>query len=88
MKTVCSLISPVVAFMKLKVQTFRSGDLQRLGQRLTQSTPAVLLFVGGTPELVQFTQGIEKQARQRYVVALADVNLQTMVQMRSEEHTS
>lgn len=68
--------------MKLKLQSYRAnGDLDRLGQRLTPGTPAILLFVGGTPELVQFTQGLEKQQRQRYIVALADVNLQTMTQM-------
>ncbi|HSI47860.1 MAG TPA: ABC transporter substrate-binding protein [Ideonella sp.] len=73
---------------KLKLQSFRAdGELVRLGQRLTQSTPAILLFVGGTPELVQFTQGLDKQSRQRYVVALADVNLQTMVQMGASRHT-
>jgi hypothetical protein len=67
--------------MKLKLQSYRAnGDLDRLGQRLTPGTPAILLFVGGTPELVQFTQGLEKQQRQRYVIALADVNLQTMTQ--------
>ena len=37
--------------------------------------------MGGTPELVQFTQGLQRQARQRYVVALADVNLNTLAQM-------
>lgn len=77
--------------MKLRLQSFRAngaqGDLKALGQRLTQSTPAVLLFVGGTPELAQFTQGLEKQARQRYVVALADVNLQTMMQMGAARST-
>lgn len=57
------------------------GDLARLGQRLGPGSPAVLLFIGGTPELVQFTQGLERQARQRYVVALADVNLLTVQQM-------
>lgn len=74
--------------MKLKLQTYRaSGDLDRLGQRLTPGTPAILLFVGGTPELVQFTQGLEKQQRQRYIVALADVNLQTMTQMGGARST-
>ena len=80
--------------MKLKLQSFRAngangvhGDLKALGQRLTQTTPAVLLFIGGTPELAQFTQGLEKQARQRYVVALADVNLQTMMQMGAARST-
>jgi ABC-type branched-subunit amino acid transport system substrate-binding protein len=74
--------------MGLKLQTFRAnGDVDRLGQRLTPGTPAVLLFVGGTPELVQFTQGLDRQQRQRYVVALADVNLQTMIQMGAARST-
>ncbi|MGE0329572.1 MAG: ABC transporter substrate-binding protein [Ramlibacter sp.] len=74
--------------MKLKLQSYRAnGDLDRLGQRLTPGTPAILLFVGGTPELVQFTQGLEKQQRQRYIIALADVNLQTMTQMGGARST-
>ena len=76
------------ASLKLKLQSFRAeGDLSRLGQRLTPGTPAVLLFIGGTPELAQFTQGLERQQRQRYVVALADVNLQTMLQMGAARGT-
>ena len=68
--------------MQLKLTSYQgSDDLRLLGQRLLPSTPAVLLFVGGTPELAEFTQGLEKQSRQRYIVALADVNLQTMLQM-------
>lgn len=75
-------IEPIAAGMKLKLQSFRpTSDLKALGQSLNAATPAILLFVGGTPELVQLTQGLEKQARQRYVVALADVDLQTLVQM-------
>lgn len=75
-------LNRIAAEFKLQLQVFRAdGELSRLGQRLTAATPAILLFVGGTPELVQFTQGLEKQARQRYVIALADVNLQTMMQM-------
>jgi ABC-type branched-subunit amino acid transport system substrate-binding protein len=78
----------IAAEFKLKLQSFRAeGELSRLGQRLTQATPAILLFVGGTPELVQFTQGLDKQSRQRYVVALADVNLQTMMQMGASRNT-
>ena len=68
--------------LQLKLSSYQgSDDLRSLGQRLLPSTPAVLLFVGGTPELAEFTQGLEKQSRQRYIVALADVNLQTMLQM-------
>ena len=75
-------LARVARELNIRVQHFRAGgDLVGLGQKLTPSTPAILLFVGGTPELAQFTQGLAKQARQRYIVALADVNLQTLVQM-------
>ena len=74
--------------MQLKLQSFNGGGkLRLLGQQLTPDTPAVLLFVGGTPELAEFTQGLQKQARQRYIVALADVNLQTMLQMGAARGT-
>jgi hypothetical protein len=76
------------AVLKLKLHSFQGdGELSRLGQRLTPQTPAVLLFVGGTPELAQFTQDLERQQRQRFVVALADVNLQTMLQMGAARGT-
>ena len=82
-------VERIASGMGLKLLTFRSaGDLTTLGQKLTPATPAVLLFLGGTPELAQFTQGLDKQARQRYVVALADVNLQTMVQMGGARSTA
>lgn len=75
-------VSEAAGALKLRLTTWTAaGDLARLGLRLGPSTPAVLLFVGGTPELVQFTQGLDRQTRQRYVIALADVNLQTVVQM-------
>jgi ABC-type branched-subunit amino acid transport system substrate-binding protein len=78
----------IAAALKVRLQTFRAeGDLARLGQRIGPQSAAVLLFIGGTPELVQFTQGLEKQSRQRYVVALADVNLQTMMQMGAARNT-
>jgi hypothetical protein len=64
------------------------GDLRLLGQQMNSATPAVLLFLGGTPEVAGFTQGLEKQMRQRYVVALADVNLQTLMQMGAARNTA
>jgi ABC-type branched-subunit amino acid transport system substrate-binding protein len=74
--------------LMLRLQTFRAdGDLDRMGRRLTPGTPAILLFVGGTPELVRFIQGLDRQQRQRYLVALADVNLQTMMQMGGARST-
>jgi ABC-type branched-subunit amino acid transport system substrate-binding protein len=81
-------IARAAAQLKVKLHTLLAGgDVLRLGQKLGPGSPAILLFVGGTPELVQFTQGLHKQARQRYVVALADVNLQTMVQMGAARNT-
>ena len=76
------------AALRMKLSSYKPTDnLIRVGKSLTLETPRILLFIGGTPELVQFTQGIDKQARQRYVVALADVNLQTMIQMGAARHT-
>jgi len=64
-----------------------NGALQELGRQLTHQTPAILLFIGGTPELAQFTQGLQKQDRQRYVIGLADVNLQTLNQLGQARNT-
>ncbi|WP_395055704.1 ABC transporter substrate-binding protein [Polaromonas sp.] len=81
-------VERIASGMKLRLESFRGADnLRAIGQQLTPRTPAVLLFVGGTPELAEFTQGLEKQARQRYIVALADVNLQTMLQMGAARNT-
>ena len=81
-------VERIASSMQLRLASFLSGgELRALGQKLTPRTPAVLLFVGGTPELAEFTQGLEKQARQRYIVALADVNLTTMTQMGAARNT-
>lgn len=81
-------VERIAARLKIRLISYSpDGDLKRVGQSLTASTPAIVLFIGGTPELVQFTQGIEKQSRQRYVIALADVNLQTMMQMGAARNT-
>ncbi|MBC7547578.1 MAG: ABC transporter substrate-binding protein, partial [Polaromonas sp.] len=75
-------VERIAASLKLKLHSFQAGaSLRALGQKLTAATPGILLFLGGTPELAEFTQGLEQQARQRYVVALADVNLQVLAQM-------
>ncbi|MGZ5179599.1 MAG: ABC transporter substrate-binding protein [Ramlibacter sp.] len=75
-------VERIAAALRLKLQTFRAeGDLTRLAQTFTPGTPALLLFLGGTPELAQLMQGLDRQPRQRYLVALADVNLQVMQQL-------
>ncbi len=76
------------ASLKIKLTSYKpTGDLALIGKTLTPDTPRIILFIGGTPELAQFTQGIGKQARQRYVIALADVNLQTMMLMGAARNT-
>ena len=81
-------VERIASSMQLKLASFQGGGaLRALGQKLTPRTPAVMLFVGGTPELAEFTQGLEKQARQRYIVALADVNLATLAQMGAARNT-
>lgn len=81
-------VAASAAALKIKLASYQGeGNLAQLGQRLGPATPALLLFVGGTPELVQFTQGLDRQTRQRYVVALADVNLQTVLQMGAGRST-
>ena len=64
-----------------------ADDLASMGQRLPADTPRILLFVGGTPELVQFLEGTDRQERSHYVIALANVNLQTMMQMGATKRT-
>jgi hypothetical protein len=55
--------------------------LQQLGKTLAPETPRILVFLGGTPELQQFSQGLAKQPALRYVIAMADVNLQALLQL-------
>jgi ABC-type branched-subunit amino acid transport system substrate-binding protein len=58
-----------------------SGELAQLGAGLPATAPATLLFIGGTPELIDFAQGLRKQSRQRFLIGLADVNLQSIYQL-------
>ena len=75
-------VERIAASLHLKLHAFQAEtNLRALGQQMTAATPGVLLFLGGTPELADFTQGLAQQAHQRYIVALADVNLQVLAQM-------
>ncbi len=74
--------------MSMQISTSQPAqDLKSVGQKLSATSPAVQLFIGGTPELAQLTAGLEQQSRQRYVLALADVNLQTMKEMGAARQT-
>lgn len=81
-------VARIATGLKLRLQSYAPQDtLQRLGQQLTPQTAPILLFIGGTPELAQFTLGLGKQDRQRYVIGLADVNLQTLNQLGQSRNT-
>lgn len=80
-------VDAVAGQLKLRVTTYGpSADLTQLGNSLGAASPRILLFLGGTPELLQFSQGIDKQAMQRYIVAMADVNLNVLQQMGLSRH--
>ncbi|MDZ7920588.1 ABC transporter substrate-binding protein [Rhodoferax sp.] len=75
-------LEQAAASLKLKLRTYvPSNGLQALANELRPDSPRILIFLGGTPELLQFSQGIEKQAAQRYIVAMSDVNLQVLQQL-------
>ena len=56
-------------------------DLQQLASSLNNESPRILVFLGGTPELHQFAQGLGQRSGQRFIVAMSDVNLQTLLQL-------
>lgn len=79
----------IAAKLKVRMTSYSpTADLKLLGSTLSPDSPRILIFLGGTPELVQFSQGIDKQAAQRYIVAMSDVNLQTMAQMGASKFAS
>jgi ABC-type branched-subunit amino acid transport system substrate-binding protein len=74
--------------LQVKLKSFvPESDLASLRQKFNDDTPAVLLFIGGTPELAVLTGVLAKQVKQRYILALADVNLQTMLQISATRLT-
>ncbi|MGQ0710586.1 MAG: ABC transporter substrate-binding protein [Rhodoferax sp.] len=64
------------------------ADLAQLAQTLDARSPRILVFLGGTPELMAFCQGVGQQAQQRYIVAMADVNLQILQQSQLTRHAA
>lgn len=81
-------LEQVARALNLSIVSYATqGDLRDLAQSLQANSPRVLLFVGGTPELVRFSQGVEKQAVQRYIIAMSDVNLQSIQQLGMSRFT-
>lgn len=71
-----------LALREMPVQT----DLSELARQITRTSTPIVLFVGGTPELVQFMRGWNPGTTLRYIIALADVNLQTAQQMMGNRY--
>lgn len=70
--------------LKLRVTALAPAageDPATLAGRLPPSTPAVLLFLGGTIELAHFSQALGRRGLQRYVVSLSDVDAPTLLQI-------
>ena len=81
-------LEQIARTLKLTIASYHTtGDLRDLAQTLTPESPRVLLFVGGTPEMVRFAQGVEKQAAQRYLIAMSDVTLQSIQQLGASRFT-
>ena len=80
-------VEAAAANLKIRLKTFGpTSDLSTVAQTLTTDSPRVLIFLGGTPELMQFSQVIEKQGALRYLIAMSDVNLLTLSQMGKPQH--
>jgi ABC-type branched-subunit amino acid transport system substrate-binding protein len=62
------------------------ADLTSQASQISRTSTPLILFVGGTPELVQFMRGWNPGATLRYIIALADVNLQTAQQMMGNRY--
>lgn len=76
-------ITQITQAMALKTQILPlPGSTGPAARQLSTPTQAIVLFVGGTPELYEFVSHLALEpGRQCYVVALADVNLQVLAQM-------
>ena len=80
-------VEGVAGSLKIRLKSYGpAGDLSAVVQTLTADSPRVLIFLGGTPELLQFSQAIEKQGALRYIIAMSDVNLLTLSQMGKPQH--
>jgi Periplasmic binding protein len=80
-------IARIASNLKLGLRQWPvEADLVAQSRRISATQVPLVLFVGGTPELVQFMQGWNRSGGIRYIVALADVNLQTALQMSGGKH--
>jgi hypothetical protein len=75
-------VEGVAASLKMSLKTYGpAADMGKVSETLRNDSPRILIFLGGTPELSQFSAAVEKQEALRYLIAMSDVNLQTLAQM-------
>lgn len=74
------LVTEVGKAMGLRIQPLSPQEQRGI-------PPAIVLFIGGTPELHEYVRHLTlPQGRQCYVVALADANLQVLAQLGGIPH--
>ena len=77
-------IAAIAARLKLRTRRLAVApgqDIAAFAAALPRDTPAFLLFLGGSIELAQFTQGLAKQTLARYIICLSDVDTTTLMQL-------
>ncbi len=75
-------LEAVASANKVKVVTYAfSGDLSRMGASLGPDAPTMLVFFGGTPELIEFANGMQNLRRMQFLIGLSDVNLSVFRQL-------
>ncbi|MDM0014787.1 ABC transporter substrate-binding protein [Variovorax sp. J22P168] len=68
--------------VKVRYLTAPAGqDLAGFAARLKRTDPYFLVFMGGSIELAQFTQGLSARGQQHYLICLADVDTTTFKQL-------
>jgi ABC-type branched-subunit amino acid transport system substrate-binding protein len=65
-----------------------ANDLAAQGRHLSATSAPLVLFLGGTPELIEFLGGWRRYDPLRHVVALANVNLHTVREIGGERNVS
>jgi len=63
-------------------------DVAAYAAALRPDVPAFLLFLGGSIELAQFTQGLTRQVLPRYIICLSDVDTTTLLQLNPGKSAS
>ena len=83
-RTLQAQVGAIAGRLNLRTRSYiapNPNDLAGFGAALAADAPPFLLFLGGSIELAQFTQGLSRQKRQRYVICLSDVDTTTLLQL-------